>query len=83
MTGTPSLSYGTFEFYTSPESYSIEQIARLAVEQGEFSPGAEARLQWLMLSRDLTERDRNLVCLLQDAIATGYVRPVGRASRAD
>jgi hypothetical protein len=78
MTVTPSLS-GKLQLHSRLKSYSIEQVVRSAVELGELSPGAEAQVQRLMLSREMTVRDRSLVRLLHDAIEEGCVQRVGRA----
>jgi hypothetical protein len=58
------------------ETNFVEPIVRVAIEGGELAPGAEAQVRWLMLRGELGERDRALICLLQDAIQAGCVRRV-------
>jgi hypothetical protein len=81
MTVMPNLSCRPQELPSRTAFGSIEQIVRLAIELGEISPGAERQVQSLLLNQELAERDRHLVGLLQDAMATGYVQRIGRANQ--
>ncbi|HEY9629995.1 MAG TPA: hypothetical protein V6C84_22105 [Coleofasciculaceae cyanobacterium] len=56
------------------ETNAIEPIVRMVLESGELSPGTEAHLRWLLLCGNLGGRDRDLICLLQDAIQDGCVQ---------
>ena len=53
---------------------SLEACIRSALETGELLPGAESQLQKIQLHGRLTEKERCLLQLLQDAIQSGCIR---------
>lgn len=54
----------------------LEFCVRTALEFGELSPAAQARIAALVVSGNLSQRDRMLLSLLEDAIGDGCVQPL-------
>jgi hypothetical protein len=65
----------TYDRACRPEFSLLESDVRSVLAQREILPGMEMQIQrWA--NQDLSERDRRLLDLVQDAIASGYVRRI-------
>lgn len=54
----------------------LEFCVRTALEFGELSPAAQARIADLVAEGNLSQRDRMLLSLLEDAIGDGCIRQI-------
>ncbi|MBD1849663.1 hypothetical protein [Leptolyngbya sp. FACHB-711] len=59
---------------SNSKAMSLEACIRQALEQGELTPGLEIRIEQIVEQGNLTERDRQLLQLLQDAIQDDCIR---------
>lgn len=55
----------------------LESQVRTALDSGELSPGLEVQIRAWASRYTLSERDRTLLQILQDAIESGCIRRVG------
>lgn len=51
----------------------LETCVRTALELGELSPGLETQIKHWASRRQLSERDRKLLMILQDAVEDGCI----------
>lgn|GEM_PF-5888234 len=59
---------------SNPEEMSLETCVRQALEQGELNTALETRIQQIVDQGNLTDRDRQLLELLLDAIQDDCIR---------
>lgn len=62
--------------WSIPTIDKLECCIRTALELGELSPGAQSCISQLVSGGNLSERDRALLSILQDAIEDGCIRQV-------
>lgn len=73
----------TFNSETSLELKWLESYIRTALESGELLPAMEAQIQGWASAPELSERDRTLLEIFQNALDSGCIRRVKIDSRFD